>query len=559
MRQEGEKSIVIEIIIKYPVKYGLYRACRKVVGEMKALSSAAMKEADRKTIEELGMPGAVLMETAAVRTVELIRHKLPRAKRFTVLAGPGNNGGDGLAIARLLKNAGLTGSLWSTVKPGGYRGDAGINEQFMERTDGPINRLEESGNLDRFREEIKHADFLVDALLGIGAGRDVEGLFAELVESVNELGLPVVAVDIPSGVNGDTGAVMGCAVQADWTVTFAYPKLGLFGNGGAEKAGEVYVGQINIPSVLVENEPVDLLTPGQIQDLLPSWNKSVHKGSLGRVLVVAGSPGMTGAAVLAGESALMGGAGLAYLAVPRSLEPVVSARLVEVITISLEEAAPGIVSSAASGTILERAGNCDALAIGPGLDPGSDAAELLKQVIAASPVPMVIDAGALEALKGRMELLKEAKQPVVITPHPGEMARLAGLTVREVQENRLEIAVDHARRWGVFLVLKGFNTIIAAPDGKAAINPAGGPALATAGSGDLLTGLIASFIAQGLETENAARAGAFIHGLAGDLVPGGRGHMAREVMYHYKQAFQGLKEAEALRLINPYLAGVRGY
>jgi len=524
---------------------------------MKVLSSAAMKEADRRTIEEMGMPGAVLMETAAIRTVELIRHKLPRAKRFAVLAGPGNNGGDGLAIARLLKNAGLSGSLWSTVKPGGYRGDAGMNEQFLERAAYPINRLGERESLEQFREELNCVDFVVDALLGVGVDRNVEGLFAELIEGVNDAGLPVVSVDIPSGVNANSGAVMGCAVQADWTVTFAFPKQGLLCHEGAEKAGEVYVGQINIPPALVENERVDLITPAQILSILPSWNKSVHKGNLGRVMIVAGSPGMTGAAVMAGESALMGGAGLVYLAVPQSLESSVSARLVEVITISLEEAGQGIISPGAAETILDKAVHCDALAIGPGLDPGSDTAELLERLIISSPVPLVIDAGALEALKGRMEILKEAKQPVAITPHPGEMGRLAGLSVREVQENRLEVALDHARKWGVFLLLKGFNTIIAAPDGRAAINTTGGPALATAGSGDLLTGLIASFIAQGLEAENAARAGAFMHGLAGDLVPEGRGHMARDVMFYYKQAFQSLAEAEDSRFINPYLAGVR--
>ncbi len=526
---------------------------------MKVLSSAAMKEADRKTIEELGMPGAVLMETAAIRVVELIRHKLPRARRFAILAGPGNNGGDGLVVARLLKNAGLSGSLWSTVKPGGYRGDAGINEQYLERTSFRINRLGERESLDQFREELKSVDVVVDALLGIGVGREVEGLFAELVEGINGSGRPVVAVDIPSGVNADTGAVMGCAVQADWTVTFAFPKLGLLCYEGAEKAGEIYVGQINIPPALVENEPVDLLTPARILDLLPAREKSAHKGSLGRVLIVAGSPGMTGAAVMTAESALRGGAGLAYLAVPHSLEPVVSAQLVEVITLSLEEAQPGILGPAAAETIVDRAGACEALAVGPGLDPGSDTAAVLEKVIVSSPVPVVIDAGALEALKGRMDLLKQAKTPVVITPHPGEMARLSGLSVREVQENRLEVALDYARRWGVFLLLKGYNTIIAAPDGKAAINPTGGPALATAGSGDLLTGLIASFMAQGLEAEDAARAGAFMHGLSGDLVPGGRGHMARDVMSYYKQAFHKLENAEASREVNPYLTGIGFY
>ncbi len=526
---------------------------------MKVLSTAAMKEADRRTIEELGMPGAVLMETAAMRTVEFILSKMPYARRFAVLSGPGNNGGDGLAIARLLKNAGLSGSLWSTVKPGGYRGDAGMNENFLESAAYPINRLEGRESLDQFREELDGVDFLVDALLGIGVDRNVEGLFAELIEAINNKDLPVVSVDIPSGVNGNTGAVMGSAIKANWTVTYAFPKRGLLCHEGVEKVGELYVGKINIPDVLVESEPVDLLDPDQILKILPAQDNLVHKGSLGRVLVVAGSPGMTGAAVMAAESALMSGSGLVYLAVPQSLEPVASARLVEVITLGLKETNPGLVSPDAAETILEMAVNCDSLAIGPGLDPGVNTTRLLEKVIDCSPVPLIIDAGALEALKNNMELLKAARQPVVITPHPGELSRLIGISAREVQANRLEIAIDYARKWGVVLLLKGFNTIIAAPDGRAAINPTGGPALATAGSGDLLTGLIASFIAQGVEAENAARTGAFMHGLAGDLVPGGRGHMAREVMRYYKQAFKLLAEADNARFINPYLARVRVY
>ncbi len=526
---------------------------------MKVLSSAAMKEADRKTIEEMGMPGAVLMETAAMRTVELILHKLPSARRFAVLAGPGNNGGDGLAVTRLLKNAGLSGTLFSTVKPGGYRGDAAINEQYLEKASYSINRLEDQNSVDLFREELSRVDFIVDALLGIGVDRDAEGLFEALIEIINQAGAPVIAVDIPSGVNADTGAVMGCAVKANWTVTLAFPKLGLLCHEGAEKAGELYIGQINIPSALVENEPVDLLEPDQILKLLPARDKSVHKGSLGRVMIVAGSPGMTGAAVMAAESALMGGAGLVYLAVPQSLEPVASAQLTEVITLSLEETGPGLVSPVAAETILKRAGDCDVLAVGPGLDPGSATTALLEKVIGSSPAPLIIDAGALEALKENMEVLKKARQPVVITPHPGEMSRLSGIPVREVQANRLEIALVHARRWGVFLLLKGHNTIIASPDGKAAINPTGGPSLATAGTGDLLTGLVASFIAQGMDVENAARAGAFMHGLAGDLVPWGRGHMARQVLNNYKQAFQVLKQIDASRRLNPYLTGVKAY
>ncbi len=526
---------------------------------MKVIGSAAMKEADRKTIEEIGMPGAVLMETAALRVIEFILANQPGAKSFVVLAGPGNNGGDGLAIARLLNNAGFSVSLWSTVKPGAYRGDAGINEKYLEKVSFKINRILDQSTLDQFKKELEEADLVIDALLGIGVDREVEGLMANLIESINNSTVPVVSVDIPSGINADNGEVMGCAVRADWTVTFTFPKIGLLCYQGAEYAGEIYIAQINIPYFLVDHEAVDLLTAGRILDMLPSRPRSAHKGNMGRVLLVAGSPGMSGAAVLAGESALMGGAGLVYLAAAQSLSTVIGAKLVEVITISLPEVKPGIISPGAAEQLLEKAGSCDVLAAGPGLDPGEETTALLKKLIKKSPVPVVIDAGALGALSGKMDLLKEALKPPVLTPHPGEMARLIGASVQEVQNNRLQVALDYARIWNSIIILKGFNTIIAFPDGRAAINPTGGPSLATAGSGDLLTGLIASFISQGMTVENAAAAAVFIHGLAGDIVPAGRGHMAGDILYCYKQAFQYLEKASEKSALNPYLLKVRPY
>lgn len=526
---------------------------------MKVLSRAAMKEADRQTIENFGMPGAVLMETAAIRVVESILARCPEATRVVVLAGPGNNGGDGLAVARLLQNAGLVVSLWSTVPRGAYRGDAGINEQYLEKISFPVRRILDQNDLDRFRENLSSAGLVVDALLGIGVDRNIEGLLVEIMDSINGSGLPVVAVDIPSGINADSGAVMGCAVRASWTVTFAFPKTGLFNSRGVEMAGDIYVGQINIPAHLVDHEPVELLTAAKIKSMLPERPRSAHKASLGRVLIVAGSPGMTGAAVMAGESALRGGAGLVHLAVPQSLYPVIGARLVEVITVALPESGPGLLSPEAAGPIVDRAASCNVLAVGPGLNPGEQTTALLENLIKNTPVPLILDAGALEALIGRMDRLKKADQPVVLTPHPGEMARLTGASVQAIQENRLEVAVKYAREWNSILVLKGLNTVIATPDGRAAINPTGGPALATAGTGDLLTGLIASFIAQGMKAEGAAQAGAFIHGLAGDFVEPGRGHMARDVLDCYKRVFSFLDQEIDQGAINPYLPRIRVY
>ena len=526
---------------------------------MKILSSAAMKEADRQTIEEIGMPGALLMETAGMRVVELLLSEQPSVKKVVVLAGPGNNGGDGLVIARLLQNAGITVSLWSTVKAGKYKGDAGINEHYLDQVGFPVHRILDYAGLENFREAINRTDLIVDALLGIGTDRDVEGLLAGIIESVNSSETPVLSVDIPSGLNADSGAVMGCAICADWTVTFAFPKLGLLNYQGADQAGEIHVAQINIPSFLVEDEPVDLLTAEQVANLLPARPYLSHKGSLGSLTIIAGSPGMSGAAALAGESALKSGAGLVYLAAPQGLCAVIDAKLAEVITIALPESEPGVISSSAVGPILEKLNSCQALAVGPGLKPGSETAALLEILIKNIQVPLILDAGALDGLKGRLELFKEAKFPPVLTPHPGEMARLINASVSDIQKNRLSIVLKYARIWNCILLLKGHNTIIATPEGRAFINPTGGPSLATAGSGDLLTGMIASLIAQGVSAENAAGAGAFIHGLAGDMVPEGRGHMAGDVMAYYKEAFSYLGKIKEHKSKNNFIFKVKPY
>ena len=524
---------------------------------MKILSSVAMKNADQRAIEDLGMPGIVLMETAGLRVVEYILTLLPKGARIVVLAGPGNNGGDGLVTARLLVKAGFSVTLWSTVKPTAYRGDAGINEKFLAKTEFPLHRLAEKDDFDHFREDLDRADLLVDAILGIGTDRQVEGLLAEIIDTVNLSNVPVLAVDIPSGVNADSGAVMGRAIKANWTVTFALPKTGLLLHPGAGLAGEIIVGEIGIPVSLSEDEPFDLITPAFVKSLLPIRPVDAHKGSLGRTLIVAGSIGMSGAAMLAAESALLGGSGLVYLAAPQSACPALEAKTVEVIVVALPEKSPGLIDPGAVDIIIEKANACDVLAVGPGLDTGEATSELLYKLVQLSPVPMIFDAGALEALGRKINMLRSARHLPVITPHPGEMARLIGKSAGQVQSSRLETALKNAALWNCIIMLKGPNTIIATPDGRAAINPTGNPSLATAGSGDLLTGLVSSFIAQGIAPENAAMAGAFMHGLAGDLLPPGRGHRARDILARYKEAFQFLEECDQTVAGNPFLIKVR--
>lgn len=508
---------------------------------MKVVSAAAMREADRRTIEELGLPGPVLMETAAMRVAEVVFGLRLTPGRVVVAAGPGNNGGDGLAVARLLKGAALNVSLWSSVAPGGYKGVAAVQERFLSGCSFPIGRLGEAGGVERFKAELAGAALVIDALLGSGVNRPVEGPVAEIIAAVNASRAPVLSVDLPSGVNADSGASMGCAVQARWTVTLACPKRGLLLHPGAGLAGEVIIGDIHIPHFLLDTEAFELLTASQVQALLPGRSADLHKGSAGRVLVVAGSQGMSGAAALAARAALKGGAGLVYLAAPESICSALEAKLGEVITVALPEAAPGVIDPKAAEQILERAKACGAVAVGPGLAPESG--RLVEALIQSCPAPLVLDAGALTAIEGAAVLLRKARQMPVITPHAGEMGRLTGMQTEAVQASRPETALCAAKAWRCAVVLKGAHTLIASPGGSLSFNPTGGPALATAGAGDLLTGLIAALIAQGMPPADGARAGAFIHGLAGDLAGPGRGFTASEILALFPEAFLSLKRA----------------
>ncbi len=518
-----------------------YENCRRD-WLMKILTAAAMREADRRVTEELGLPGAVLMENAGMRVAEAVLALSAHRGKVVIVAGPGNNGGDGAVAARHLNRAGIEVSLWAARRPEQYRGETGDNFRFLSNSGACRLHIFEDEGMQLFKADLQGAGLVVDALLGTGVDRSVEGLFAEIINSLNEQKAAVLAVDIPSGVNANTGQVMGAAVRACWTVTLAYPKQGLFLFPGAGLAGEISIADIHIPPDLVKQATTELITAEQVRKYLPPRSPDSHKGSYGRVLLWAGSPGMTGAAVLACKAALQGGAGLVYLAATPKIRPALESKLVEIIVKEIPpigdgEENPGRIGSEVGQELLVLAKDCQVLAAGPGLTPSFGAARALEEIIRGCPVPLVLDAGALEMISGNPGILREAKQPVVITPHPGEMADLTGLSTTEVQNSRLDLARRWAVNWRCTVVLKGARTIVADPCGMASFNPTGGPQLATAGSGDLLTGLIAALIAQGLSSEKAALAGVYLHGLAGDLLPA-RGAVAGDLPANFFRAFE---------------------
>ncbi|UNC91428.1 NAD(P)H-hydrate dehydratase [Candidatus Contubernalis alkaliaceticus] len=486
---------------------------------MKIVTAEKMREMDARAIKQYEIPGVVLMENAGLRVVEAIMEMgVAPGSRVVVVSGKGNNGGDGFVIARHLVNLGFEVPVFSFSSEEEYRGDARTNFMVLKNMGVNTIHIIEQEDLLFLERELLHAKLVVDALLGTGAVSQVRGLMREAIECLNQSGRKVISVDIPSGIHADTGEVLGRAVKAQKTVTFALPKQGLFLYPGAEYAGEVIVGAISIPEELMDDREVkvNLITQKMVQQLLPKRKPNSHKGTYGRVMILGGSPGFTGAVAMAGETALRSGSGLITVGVPVGLNPVLEAKLTEVMTYPLPETLDQGLSSKALDPVLTFLESCDAAGIGPGIYPDGEAFSLLAGILQGTPVPLVLDAGALTLLARDKYLLKECKQPLVLTPHPGEMATLLNRTVEDVEKGRLQAAGHFAQTWGVTIVLKGARTVVALPTGELFINITGNSGMASGGTGDVLTGLITSLIGQGLTPGDAAVVGVYLHGLAGD-------------------------------------------
>jgi len=487
---------------------------------MHVVTAQEMQELDRRTIEEFHIPAVTLMENAGRCVVEEIERIWGPVKEKSVViaAGKGNNGGDGLVIARLLKERSARVSVFLLTPPDALGAGARTQMERFQKISGRVSVLKEEtiGDLER---DLSQSDWVVDALFGTGLSSPVEGLAARVIAAINASGKPVVAVDLPSGIHTDTGRLMGTAVKAAMTVTFALPKRGLLLYPGSDYTGRLTIADIGIPQDLVHRLPaeVEWITPAEVADSLKRRPANAHKGRFGHVLVIAGSGGKSGAAVMAGLSALRSGAGLVTLALPSGIEGALPDRPNEIMTLPLPQTADRSLGKDALDPLLKFARDKTVAAIGPGLSTHPETAGVVRGLITQLAIPMVIDADGLNNLVGRLELLKDLRAPIVMTPHPGEMARLIGATTAEVQADRLGVASEFVRRHPVTLVLKGARTIVADRSGAMTINSTGNPGMATAGTGDVLTGVIAGLIAQGQPPETAARLGVYLHGLAGDL------------------------------------------
>ena len=481
-------------------------------------SASRMRQLDEKTIKDCGIPGVVLMENAGRGAAVLAQEHFGNmsGRRVAVVCGRGNNGGDGFVIARVLKGWGARPVIYLLGQGKQIKGDAAINYEAAFKINLEIIEVTDEAGLEIM--DLAGVDLIVDAILGTGLNSEVKGLYKSVIGLINGSGRLVMAVDIPSGLDADTGRIWGSAVRADLTVTFGLPKAGHFLSPGEDLVGALEVVDIGIPPhILDEFGPVwELLLENNLAGILTPRARDGHKGHYGHVLVVAGSTGKTGAAAMAAEASARSGAGLVTLAVPESLNAILEQKVTEVMTEPLPEEEPGFLAKEAVGRILELAQGKSVLALGPGLSTRPGAVEVVRELAAVCELPMVVDADGLNALADSGDLLKKAKGELVLTPHPGEMSRLTGRSTREIQSDRMTAALKFAEDQGVVLVLKGYRTVIGVPDGRAYLNTTGGPHMASGGMGDILTGIIAGLIAQGLSPLNAARLGVFAHGLAAD-------------------------------------------
>ncbi len=514
---------------------------------MKVVDPETMRLMDRKAIEEYGIPGLILMENAGRGVVECVieRYGEVRGKRVSILCGKGNNGGDGLVVARHLRNRGAEVGLYLFSREEDLRGDALVNLRIWKAMGGGVEVVLEEEDLEGMVSPLRHSKLIIDALFGTGLNSEPAGVYGRAIDLINGLSIPVVSIDIPSGLHGRDGRPLGRAVMADMTVTMALPKVGCLIYPGVDHVGELRVVDIGMPYKVCEevDSPYHLIDREMVEGMVRRRRGDTHKGEAGHLLVIAGSTGKTGAAAMTAMGALRTGAGLVTLGVARSLNPILEEKVTEVMTHPLPETDGGTISSEALEEIRSLMRTRRAVAIGPGLTVHPEVRALVAGLIRESTLPLVIDADGINSLVGEASVLKDAKAPCILTPHPGEMARLLSMTPEEVQARRVEVARGFATEYGVYLVLKGARTLVADPQGRVYINPTGNPGMATGGVGDVLTGVIGGLLVQGYPPLQASIMGVYLHGMAGDMVAeerGGIGMVATDLLEYLPRALRAI-------------------
>jgi NAD(P)H-hydrate epimerase len=515
---------------------------------VKAISAKQSLALDQNAIDRLGIPVTALMEAAGKSIADFIYSEYLTCNDLVVLVNKGNNGGDAMVAARHLIGRGKNITIFSLSPIAEYKAEPKLQAEILKRMGISIQIISSDKELMKLAEQLSKSDLVVDGLFGVGLSGKLTGRSAKTINLVNSYAetLNIVSVDVPSGINATTGDVMGTAIIADATITMNQPKTGLFIGAGAKHSGKVVIADIGIPSdkvSLISKVKTNIETQAlgdlaKLRKLLPKRGADTNKVSFGKVLIVAGSAKYAGAAILSARSALRSGAGLVYLAVPNSIKNSVNLALPEAIVIGQAETAEGSLSLSAQNSILEIAKGCGSLLIGPGLSDNSETLELVPTLIKSlskikNPPTIVVDADGLNALVKKPLRSLFNSLDVILTPHPGEMARLSGLSTKEIQAKRLTVAKRFSKKNKITLVLKGSKTIIASKNDEITVNLTGNPVLATAGTGDVLAGLLAGLLAQGLASFPASLAAVYFHGLTADLVQklyGKRGIIATDIV-----------------------------
>jgi ADP-dependent NAD(P)H-hydrate dehydratase / NAD(P)H-hydrate epimerase len=520
---------------------------------MKVVTTEQMREIDRRAASA-GLTIEILMENAGQTVAEQIKKfaGTVAGKRILVIVGPGNNGGDGLVAARHLTDSGAEVSIYLCSG----RPEDDKNLELAQQRGMITFQADQDGNFARLDEFLSKSEIVVDAVFGTGRSRALDGVYRDVMTKIREAknkkpDMQIVAVDIPSGLDADTGAVDRSCPQADITITLGYPKPGLFSFPGAARAGKVIIADIGLPPSMGENIPTELITGDWVKSVLPERPGDANKGSFGKVLVVAGSINYVGAAYLACMGAARVGAGLVTLSTASSIQQILAAKMAEVTYAPLPESEPGVIGTTAASILKKLISDYEVLLMGCGLGQSAAVTRLIKSVLLSRPKgpfpAMVLDADVLNTLAKLPNWWQKLSGDVILTPHPGEMARLTGMTVEEVQRQRLETARKLAAEWQKVVVLKGAYTIVAASDGRARISQSANPGLASAGSGDVLSGAIAGLVAQGLPIFDAAACGVYLHAQAGEMVRrelGDTGMLAGDLLPVLPKVIKALKQNE---------------
>ncbi|ESP62608.1 NAD(P)HX epimerase / NAD(P)HX dehydratase [Smithella sp. ME-1] len=504
---------------------------------MKIASVDEIRFMDRYAIEKFNVAEEILMENAGMAAVRVLENKVGILdKKFVIFCGSGNNGGDGLVIARQLHSGGGRIKVFLLGDVNKYKGAAKTNFLTITKLPVEIIKLE---NVAAAKKDIAHCDVIVDAIFGTGIDRPVTGLTEEVILLINKSRKRVLSLDISSGINGNTGAIMGAAVKADYTVTFGLPKIGNMLYPGYEFGGELFVSHISFPPLLTEDNKLKIATNDYVT--IPRRPAEAYKGSMGDVLFIAGATNYYGAPYFAAMSFLKSGGGYARLAAPRCVVPVIAKRGKEIVYLPQEETQAGSIALKNKKALLDIAAKVDMVVIGPGLSLQEETGELVRELTEKIKVPLLIDGDGLTAVAEKPGILNNRKAATILTPHMGEIARLTGYSAAQINSDKVTFLRETAARLKATIVLKGAHSLVGTPDSNVYVNLSGNPGMATAGSGDVLTGCIAAMYGMRLKSEEAVRKGVFLHGYAGDLAAakkGTDGITAKDIMEFLPQALK---------------------